>query len=258
MLKPYIEKINGKDFEYYIGGRGRKLLFLHGMGATPMCYDETLELLSQNFKVIAPSIPCHGNSEKIDEFNLDGISDLLIKFLRGHKWDDFIVAGNSMGGLLSMYLAVKLEKEVKHLILVDSAGFDEHKPILRYILGIIMAPFTTLGTTLGKGMGKRFKRLIRSGKKYIPNAIKCLRNDHFLDFAKELVLEDHTNVMKKVKCKTLILWGSWDDAVSVDDAYEMNKYIKNSKVIVIDRYAHCWPVVDCERFLKEVTSFVNS
>ena len=257
MLKQCMEKIDEKNIEYYIGGKGPDLFFIHGMGATPRCYWDALELLTKDFRVIAPCVPCHGKSERIDELNLEGVSDTLIKLIKRLRLNNLTVVGNSMGGLLSIYLAVKLKKKVKYVVLVDSAGLNEHKPIYKYFLGFLLVPITTLGTTMRKDRLKRLKRLVKYGREYAHSGIRCLKHKGFLNFARELVLEDHTKMIKKINCKTLILWGSWDDAVSVNDAWEMSKLIKGSEVFVIDKYFHAWPIVDAELFVEKIVEFVK-
>lgn len=258
MLKQYMTKINGKNFEYYEGGTGTDLVFLHGFASDPKAYKDTLDLLAQNFTVIAPSIPGHGNSENTDDLNLNQISESLLNFIKKKKLNNFILVGHSMGGLLSTYVAVKIKSKVNCLILIDSAGLNEHNPIYRYFLISFLLPLLTIGTTFKKNAGKRYVRLVNYGTEYLKRGIKCLRNKHILNFIKELVLIDHKKIFKKVNCKTLILWGSWDKFISVNDAWEINKLIKNSKVIILNKYFHGWCCIDSERLAKEVKDFVNN
>ena len=52
------------------------------------------------------------------------------------------------------------------------------------------------------------------------------------------VNEDITDLVKKIKCPTIIIWGDRDEAVPISDAYELSSYIKDSAVIVYEGCTH--------------------
>ena len=49
---------------------------------------------------------------------------------------------------------------------------------------------------------------------------------------------DLTEDVKKIKCPTLIIWGSLDEAVPLEAAYELEKLIKDSGVVVYEECSH--------------------
>ena len=44
--------------------------------------------------------------------------------------------------------------------------------------------------------------------------------------------------LKNIKTNTLLIWGDKDDATPIKDAYIMNKFIKNSELIVLKEATH--------------------
>ena len=57
------------------------------------------------------------------------------------------------------------------------------------------------------------------------------------------ILVEHVNLditenVKKIKCPTLIIWGTLDDAVPLERAYELEKLIKDSGVVVYENCTH--------------------
>ena len=59
---------------------------------------------------------------------------------------------------------------------------------------------------------------------------------------------------KKIKCPTFIIWGSLDDAVPVEDAYELEKLIPDSGLVVYENcthYAYLERLAQTNRILKE-------
>ena len=53
---------DGISLKYITTGKGMPLLFLHGGGVSAFTYKNNFELLSQKYHVIAPDIPCFGES----------------------------------------------------------------------------------------------------------------------------------------------------------------------------------------------------
>ena len=64
---------------------------------------------------------------------------------------------------------------------------------------------------------------------------------------------DVTEDVKKIKCPTLIVWGTLDEAVPVSDAYELEKLIPDAGVVV---YEGCTHYAYLER-LNQVVNVIN-
>ena len=57
------------------------------------------------------------------------------------------------------------------------------------------------------------------------------------------ILVEHVNLditedVKKIKCPTLIIWGTLDKEVPLSDAYELEKLIRDSAVIPYEGCSH--------------------
>ena len=52
------------------------------------------------------------------------------------------------------------------------------------------------------------------------------------------VNQDLTEDVKNIKCPTLLIWGDLDTAVPLKRAYELEKLIKDSAVIVYENATH--------------------
>ena len=64
---------------------------------------------------------------------------------------------------------------------------------------------------------------------------------------------DITEDIKKIKCPTLIVWGTNDEAVPIERAYELEKLIPDSGVVVYNgssHYAYLENLVDLTRVLR--------
>ncbi len=103
-------------------GRGRPLLFLHpGMGLFGA--DPFLNLLAEQFRVIAPSHPGFGLSG-LPEW-MSSVDDLAYRYLDlFEELDvrDVILVGSSFGGWIAAEVAVKSVERIGRLVLIDPLG----------------------------------------------------------------------------------------------------------------------------------------
>ncbi len=92
----------------YVGGQGSVLVLLHGIGGTWEVWKPVLKALEAKHRVIAMTLPGHyggpaysGNGDA----TVAGLADQIIANLRAQGIDRAHVAGNSLGGWLSIELA---------------------------------------------------------------------------------------------------------------------------------------------------------
>jgi pimeloyl-ACP methyl ester carboxylesterase len=88
------------------GGEGPPLLLIHGFTATWRVWEPVIELLEQQFEVLAPTLAGHTGGPDIAEGNVISlIADSLEAMLDEVGWDRPHVAGFSLGGQLTLELA---------------------------------------------------------------------------------------------------------------------------------------------------------
>ena len=93
---------------YDSGGSGPVLLLLHGMGGTWHIWKPVLAFLQARYRVVAPTLPGHHDGPAYagaDDATVAGIADQLIAALHVRGIEQAHVAGNSLGGWLSLELA---------------------------------------------------------------------------------------------------------------------------------------------------------
>jgi pimeloyl-ACP methyl ester carboxylesterase len=114
--------------QYYEGGQGKPLVYLHGAGGLDL-EQGFLTALADRFHVYAPLLPGYGESEECAE-----LRDMLDFTL--HGWDvvdalgikDPVLVGFSMGGMIAAEMAAVAPHDVSRLVLIAPAGLwlDEH------------------------------------------------------------------------------------------------------------------------------------
>lgn len=92
----------------YEGGAGTVLLLLHGLGGTWHIWKPVLALLEKHHRVVAVTLPGHFGGPPLPpgvEPSVEAIADTLLADLHRRGIERAHVAGNSLGGWLSLELA---------------------------------------------------------------------------------------------------------------------------------------------------------
>lgn len=104
------------------GGRGPKLLYLHGANGAPTVRP-FMELLAQTYEVLVPEHPGFGGSD--EPAWLDTIHDLAyfyLDFIEQLRLGDLHLVGSSLGGWLALELAIRDRSALSRLTLVGPLG----------------------------------------------------------------------------------------------------------------------------------------
>lgn len=112
---------------YIEKGKGKTILFIHGLGGNSSHWEKSVKELSSTYKCIAIDLPGYGYSDKqIDTKGKDQLqfyADVISEFLQKKKIKKVILAGHSMGGQIAVIASLQ-NKKVKKLILAAPAGFE--------------------------------------------------------------------------------------------------------------------------------------
>lgn len=114
--------IAGLEIELIRRGSGQPLLFLHPeIGITPDA--PVIDVLAQQFDLIAPSHPGFGHSDLPAWMTtVEDLSYFYLDLLETLDLDDVIIVGNAFGGWIAAELAVKQPRRMSRLVLANPAG----------------------------------------------------------------------------------------------------------------------------------------
>lgn len=113
--------------------RDDPVLLVHGLGACVYTFAETIPALAAaGHRAIAFDLPGHGLSEKpTDEskYTTRALSDAILSVATAMGARRFSLVGHSMGGLISLDLAMRGEGRLERLVLINAPGLGS-APIL--------------------------------------------------------------------------------------------------------------------------------
>jgi pimeloyl-ACP methyl ester carboxylesterase len=122
------KEIRGSKVQYYEGGSGTPLLYLHGIADTHGLIEtatEVLETLSQSCRVIAPAHP--GCAGSVEDQTLESVEDLVFRTLElidDFELEKFHLVGNCIGGWLAAEIASRHPEKIEKLALISPSGLQ--------------------------------------------------------------------------------------------------------------------------------------
>ena len=240
--------LNELRIHYRDEGTGDAIVLVHGTGASLHTWDAWAQEMSQTHRVIRLDLPAYGLTGKDPKkrYSSKDYVDLIDAFLKELDVNQFHLAGNSLGGLVSWLYASYHPDKVQKLILIDPSGFPSTKSPM----------VISLAKTPGINMLIRYvtpKAFIKKNLKevyYNPDLISTQILDRyyeltlapgnrtaFIDRAK-IEREDYTDRLGLITNPTLILWGAEDAWIPLKNAYRFEEKIATSTVVVMKETGH--------------------
>lgn len=119
--------LNGLSIRYFqSGNEGLPLVLFHGTGESALDWSWVLPKLGEKYRVYAPDFPGAGESAKpIRDYTIDFFTQFAHDFMNAIAIDRAVVAGNSLGGLIALKIALSRPEQIAGLVLIDSTGLGE-------------------------------------------------------------------------------------------------------------------------------------
>ena len=155
-----------------------------------------------------------------------------------------ILIGHSFGGKISLAYASKYDTE--KLILFGSP----FRPAIKKL---------SLKTKLLKKAKKIpvLNKLEGFAKRHIGSDDYKSASDMMRKILVDTVNLDITEDVKKIKCPTLIVWGTLDEAVPVEDAYILEKLIPDSGIVIYEGCSHYAYLERLSQVVKVIRVFIK-
>lgn len=220
--------INDKLVNYieYGNPKGKPIVLLHGWGQNIEMMKPVGEFFKEKYRVIIIDLPGHGMSdEPTYAYTVYDYVAVIKKLLKEIDVENPIIIGHSFGGKIGLVYSSMYK--VSKLILL---GSPYKKAITKLSLKIkIMKKLKKIPVL------RLFENVVkkRMGSTDYRDASPIMRQ-----IMVNTVNLDISEVLNKIKAPTLIIWGSRDEAVPVEDAYELEKLIPNAGLVVIDGASH--------------------
>jgi len=275
----YAELNNGIKLAYVDEGKGSEtILMVHGLGSYLPAWKKNINELSRNYRVIAVDLPGYGKSSKAPHSGLMTFyAEVIADFIQNMKLGPVNLAGHSMGGQISMVLALAKPELVKRLILVDPAGFEAFHPGQKNWFKEVMTPNLVRLTTVDAietNLASNFYRMPADALFMIEDRIAMRDADDFDAYCLAVARSVHGMVEESVLDKisaisipTLIFFGENDMLIpnrylnpgfTTRIAEAGASLIKGSKLIIVPKCGHFMMFEKSDIFNSEVLNFLKN
>jgi pimeloyl-ACP methyl ester carboxylesterase len=258
-------EINGiKIYSEFIG-EGEPLLMIPGLGAGNWLWAKNYKCLSKNYRLIMPELRGSGRSDKPDEaYSIKTFADDIDKLLETLSVKKVHVLGASMGGFVAQYFASHWPENTASLILTctTTGGQEQIGPTGDAFLCLVKPQGKTrkerLEYSYSFSFTEEFLKNHHNELEYITNwRIKNPQPEYayYRQFFAGNNFEGK-KYAKRISAPTLICAGKDDKLVQIENAYELEKNITNSKLEIFEG-KHLFFYEHYNKFNKTVLGFLE-
>jgi pimeloyl-ACP methyl ester carboxylesterase len=242
-------------------GSGSPLLLVHGLMVTGEMFEPVIERFATRHRVIVPDLRGHGRSRGLPPpyTGAQPASDLS-RLLDHLGIESAAVLGCSQGGAIAQQLVLDHPKRCPRLVLASTYAFNMATfrekleghlvPLLIHVLG--MRRFAKLVISQG------LKQVSKETADWLVGLIAQQDRTLMVSAWRETMAFDSRWRLAEIKCPTLIVAGSNDQAVPIHHAKMLRDGIIGSQLVIIDGAEHALIWARPDEFVRVVEKFLAS
>tara|TARA_R110001599_G_scaffold235400_1_gene434583 strand:+ start:4009 stop:4935 length:927 start_codon:yes stop_codon:yes gene_type:complete len=240
--------LDGNRVHYRDEGQGDVIVLIHGTASSLHTWDDWVEPLSKQFRVIRMDLPgfsLTGPDHK-NRYEVEDDVAFLNKFLSRLKLGKVHLVGSSLGGRIAWQYSLSHPEQVNTLTLMNALGYPQESwpPAIEMaqwpLMDSIMTNFSPR-FLYASGLKEVYANEDQVTEEVIDRYFELSRYPGNLDaFPRRVkaVLDKYSDDISKVSVPTLILWGEEDIYFPVKNAFKFNKDIRGSKIYTYPNVGH--------------------
>ena len=241
-------------------GSGTPLLLIHGLMVSGEMFEPVIDRFTATHRVIVPDLRGHGKSRGLGPpYAPAQLASDLSNVLDHLKIESTAVLGYSQGGAIAQQFALDHPAQCSRLVLACTYAFNMATlreklegnlvPILIHLVG--MEKFARFVVSHGaKEMGKERGEWLAS--------LMASQNQSLMLSAWKQAMEfDSRSRLAEIRCPTLIIAGSADNAVPMHHANTLHHGIAGSRLGVVEGATHALIWTHPEEFANLAQEFLR-
>ena len=261
--------VHGDRVAYRDEGSGEVILLIHGMGGSSKTWSGVIPLLAEKYRVIAPDLLGHGQSDKPrGDYSVGAFAVLLRDLLDELGVARVTVVGHSLGGGVAMQFAHQHRQYCERMVLISSGGFGGDVGRVLRLLSLpgseIVLPM--LASRPAVAAGNAVRALVGSSHRFAarpalanPDSrkafLRTLRS--VVDFRGQAV-----SAINRLCCSddlpALIISGDQDRVIPVEHARAAHATMPNSRLHVLAGVQHHPPTEAPQQVAGLIGEFMKS
>ena len=251
-----------QNYYSFIDNNTDPLVFIHGVGLDHKMWEAQINSLN-DYSMITYDLLGHGktlyNKKEVTLNDFTNQLDGLLHFLKVGKIN---LVGFSLGSLIALDFASKFQDKLKTLTLI---GATYKRNMEQRSLVIERFEQAKLNKPISKQALRRWftDKYLYNHPEVYDQFIRILTKDgeDHLNFLKSYKLfayhQDDTNVIKKIKTKTLLMTGSDDSGSTVEMSKSLSNDLVNSSFIEINNGKHLCSIDCADDVNINLKNFIN-
>ncbi|MEN6521018.1 MAG: alpha/beta hydrolase [Armatimonadota bacterium] len=247
--------VDGITLAYEDYGRGRPVVFVHGVAATSFAWNSVAGMLSDTCRAVCFDLMGFGDSDKPrkESYTYRRQAELLLEAINQLGLERPVLAGHSLGGGVCLAILQELgnahQKAVSGLVLVDTVCYPQKIPVFLRFLKVPVLPALVM-KVFPEGWGMKhsarsvFQRDMQSESIDIYTHALQSNGAHssLIATAKSIIpsnLDDFVSSYSRISVPTRIIWGRHDNIVPLELGRKLAEEIGTAGFYIIEESGHC-------------------
>ena len=248
---------------YEVYGRGRPVILLHGWLGSWALWQDTMEHLGPYYRTYALDFWGFGESgKKRDSYSVQDFVSLVDQFMDQLGIESAPLVGHSMGGTVSLSVAVQFPRRVSKVVVVGSPIVGSSLAILLKILGLRPVAVILFNMMWAFRLGMRiYYPLICRDPRFHAMMDKDLSRttvESFLLSIASLHRTDLRPFLAEVKVPAMGMYGGKDIIVNPNEWKPMQEGIPQAQIELFPKAGHFIMLDDADPFLSKLKSFLDN
>jgi pimeloyl-ACP methyl ester carboxylesterase len=230
----------GKKIYYRIGGDEMPIVFIHGFGEDGTVWQNQIDFLQNDYRLIVPDLPGSGRSEMIDDMSMDGMAE-TIKFIIDEEQKlktaessqvlssggfRGVLIGHSMGGYITLAFVDRYSAYLKAFGLFQSTSYpDTEEKKLARRKGIEFIKSHGAFEFLKTSTPNLFSPKTRDEKPGLVdeflNSLHNFKGEALVSYYEAMMKRpDRREVLKQTNVDVMLIGGEYDSAVPLNDVLQ--------------------------------------
>ena len=258
--------VNGHTMSYLERpGKGETIVLIHGFTANKDNWTRFVRYIPKEYRVIAFDLPGHGDSDKpVDQtYTLDYMASNLDQAVNILRISKFHLAGNSMGGWISIFYTAQYPQKIISLCLLDNAGIPSPQPS---DLELAMSKGHNPFIITSREEFDEFLKYVFYKQPFMPWPITSVLADRAIascDFYKKVgndLLTKSTDIsplLAGLNVPVLVIWGDKDRIIHVSTTEVLKKSLPNSEIVIMKDCGHAPMLERPQETAQDYVSFLT-
>jgi 2-hydroxy-6-oxonona-2,4-dienedioate hydrolase/4,5:9,10-diseco-3-hydroxy-5,9,17-trioxoandrosta-1(10),2-diene-4-oate hydrolase len=248
---PFEKKVaqaGGSEVRYLDSGTGsRAVVMLHGAGGLRVD-ERVFNALAEEYRLIAPSMPGFDDSTPGAAASVPEVADVMAEFIRQVVGGPAAVIGESFGGNVASWLAIRHPEAVDALVLAAPAGLWGEGG-----LNLAQASPQEIAVALfGRPPTEPpSPELVERSNRNRANMARLSQPRPRFD-------PELQEQLAQIKAPTLLLWGTADQLILPKQAQYFQERIPNLRFVSIEGGPHVLSAAAPDQFLPPVLEFLRA